>query len=235
MLNISNISKSPIAFQKTVTLPPETKASMEYEYDNESDLYIPIDVEKTEEYTEDDYNQDKSFLEKSKQDVENIVNTVDAPKPVKTFMKFILGGISVAMGFMSMKWGTLASWKVAENVITNPKTQKIVSGIKKPLQNGYQFVTDTIKDSKMNKQVSGAVDETLKKLGKTTIGTTINNWATKVKKTDLYTSISNKLAKVNVTTQKVKNYTANFFGVSGGVTAGVETIQSNSRNQADDA
>lgn len=238
MLSISGMSKNPVAFQRTITMNPNATNTITLDEENDSfdysendDLAIDTDDIDEPEYTEEDYNSDKSFLEKSKADVENLINTVDAPKPVKTFGKIILGGISVAMGFMSMKWGTLASWKVAQDVITNSKTQKIVGGMTKPIKEGYKLVADAIKDSNITKTVSGAVGEQTSKLGKTSFANTINKQIARIKEHKLYKGISERLGKIKVTTNKVKNFTANFFGVSGGVTAGVETIQASSNKK----
>ena len=44
-----------------------------------------------------------------------------------------------------------------------------------------------------------------------------------------------RFSALEITKDKIKNATANFFGVSGGVTAGVETIQTAKENKSEAA
>ena len=252
MLKIqSGISKNSASFgnhqQETYVLDPEY-------YDNnmakkhsrpvmEDDLFINID----DLYTQQDYDSDKSFLEKQKESVENLVNNIDTPKPVKTFGKIMLGAITVAMGFVSMKWATLSSWKVAEDIIKNPKTQKIAKSVAKPFKDGINKANDIIKNAGWNKSVSKAVSEGITsvkgKFNDSQAGKAVHNVAQNIKNNRLFKQGTEFLHKqyekvtkftgekfekiTGIRKDKVKSYVSNFFGVSGAVTAGVDAIQNN--------
>ena len=263
MLNIqSGISKNQASFgngqTRVIVMRPQ-----DYEYYNE---FRPMEVEDVDyedvtdkfennakvtnphEYTREDYDADKSFLEKSKKDVEEMIGNVDTPKPLKVLGKIVLGGISVAMGFMSMKWGTLASWKVAENIATNPKVQKVANNIAKPIKSAFETVADTVKEHKVGETISETVSEKAGKINKafadTKFGKKVNEFAENLKNNKFYGKGKEVIEKVwspvknffvgikekfsGLTTEKVKNFFANLFGVSGGVTAGVETVQAES-------
>lgn len=226
-------------------------------YDNNTAkrLSRPVDEDRVviniddDAYTQQDYDSDKSFLEKQKESVENLVNNVDTPKPVKTFGKIILGAITVAMGFVSMKWATLGSWKVAEDIIKNPKTHKFVNKITTPFKNGVNSAVKEVKNSGIGDRISNAVlkgiDTAKEKFSASEIGKAVNNFAQSIKNNNIFkqgiefshkqyekvTKFAGEKFKqiTGVSKEKVKSYVSNFFGVSGAVTAGVDVIQSDGR------
>ena len=199
-------------------------------------------------YTQQDYDSDKSFLEQQKVNVENLVNNTDTPKPVKTFGKIILGAIAIAMGFVSMKWATLGSWKVAEDIFKNPKTHQIVNGMIKPFKDGFNSASQRFKASgigeKISMKVSSGASTIKEKFNTSHAGQNVRHFAHKVNTNDIYKqsteflrSVYNKATKftgekfkqiTGISKDRVKSYVSNFFGVSGAVTAGVDAIQNSS-------
>lgn len=189
-------------------------------------------------YTQEDYDSEKSFLEQQKENVENLINNADTPKPVKTFGKIVLGTIAVAMGFVSMRWATLGSWKVAEDIITNPKTRKLVNGMIDPFKNGFKAAFDTVKKYDISKKTAKHISEFMNSAGtgykSSKAGKVINKFADRIVKNNTYKKVKDSVVNLykntkDISKEKVKNSVSNFFGVSGAVTAGVDAIQQNSR------
>lgn len=269
MLNISGISKNSASFgnrePRIIVLNPQNQQPKNSELHNNSEFGDVVDISDADvvnDFTmrnasdpideKAKYDEQKDFLNNAKRNVEETISNVEdmvgnskVGKPIKTAGKIILGAISVAMGFVSMKWATIGTMKVGENIVKSPVAQKIAKEMAKPFTAGYNLVADAVKKGKVgekiSKTVSGAASALTEKLKGTKAGQTLNDLTDNAKNSNIFKRVAeladNAFEKVNnvvstikekgskITGEKVKATIANFFGVSGGVTAGVETIQ----------
>ena len=220
-----------------------TEITDEFSTQDDSDNYV---------MTEEEYNQQKDFLNNAKDNVEKTLNNMEdiignskAGKPIKTAGKIILGVISVAMGFVSMKWASLGTWKVGEDIVKSRMAKKIASGMTKPFKDGYSAVSGAVKKSGVGEKLSNTVKESATALEEafdgSSMGKKFNEFVSSVKENKTFQrgrelayegkkKVSSAAENIKeslsgVTSQKVKSAVSNFFGFSGGVTAGVETIQ----------
>lgn len=262
MLNISGISKNSASFgnnQRIIVMTPEhNKAHLS---DIPSDTveirdidYEPVDYASDPIVDEErEYKEQKNFLDNARTNVEATMNNVEGiidetmsnskiGKPIKTFGKVILGAISIAMGFVSMKWAALGTWKVTENVVTSPVAKNIAGGMAKPFKEGYKVIAGAVEKGNLGERfkASGAgkyLDGLLANISENKYykqGKEILDRITKPVSGKIDTA-KERLSALEITKDKIKNATANFFGVSGGVTAGVETIQTAKENKSEAA
>lgn len=230
---------------------PDDKAEFGNTEDVEDAVYEIQPDNNTDQKAE--FEEQKAFLNNAKQNVEETFNNVEemignskAGKPIKAFGKVILGLISVAMGFVSMKWASLGTWKVGESIVKSPMTKKIATDMAKPFKAGYDAVSGAFKKGKVGEKVTDTISGAAEKLNDTKAGQKINEFTNQVKENNLFQKgmtfikksyervskfFSNIKEKISgLTSEKVKNAVANFFGLSGGVTAGVETVQAEKEN-----
>ncbi len=220
-----------------------TEITDEFSTQDDSDNYV---------MTEEEYNQQKDFLNNAKDNVEKTLNNMEdiignskAGKPIKTAGKIILGVISVAMGFVSMKWASLGTWKVGEDIVKSPMAKKIASGMTKPFKDGYSAVSGAVKKSGVGEKLSENAKAGAKIIEEafdnSSMGKKINGLVSSIKENKTFQKgceildegkkkVASKVEDVKntvsgITNEKVKSAVSNFFGFSGGVTAGVETIQ----------
>ena len=257
MLNISGISKNNSASfgnqPRIIVMQPHENTMHLNDMPSDSVEIRDVDYEPVSDPIideEKEYEEQKNFLNTAKSNVEATMNNVEGiidetisnskiGKPIKTFGKVILGAISIAMGFVSMKWAALGTWKVAENVVTSPIAKNIAGGMAKPFKEGYKAVAGAVEKGKLGERLKASslgksLEELSSKLaenkyykqGKEILDTITGAVSPKVE------SAKQRLNALEVTKDKIKNVTANFFGVSGGVTAGVETIQSSKDDKA---
>ena len=267
MLNISGISKNSASFgnnpriivmntQHKPSAPDWEDVPSTDEYGDVIDITDTNDVanEFSKENVSDPinekakYEEQKDFLNNAKRNVEETLTNVEdmvgnskMGKPIKTAGKIILGAISIAMGFVSMKWATLGTMKVGENIVKSPIAKNIAKEISKPFTAGFGLVSDAMKKGKVGERISGAASNIGERLNDTNAAQRLNQFVDNLKNKDLYKRgakfVGNTFEKITnftnaakerfskLTGEKVKSAIANFFGVSGGVTAGVETVQ----------
>lgn len=262
MLNISGISKNSASFgnnQRIIVMTPEHNNAHLSDIPSDTVEIRDIDYEPVD-YASDpivdeerEYKEQKNFLDNARTNVEATMNNVEGiidetmsnskiGKPIKTFGKVILGAISIAMGFVSMKWAALGTWKVTENVVTSPVAKNIAGGMAKPFKEGYKIIAGAVEKGNLGERfkASGAgkyLDGLLANISENKYykqGKEILDRITKPVSGKIDTA-KERFSALEITKDKIKNATANFFGISGGVTAGVETIQTAKENKSEAA
>lgn len=262
MLNISGISKNSASFgnnQRIIVMTPEhNKAHLSNIPSDTVEIrdidYEPVDYASDPIVDEErEYKEQKNFLDNARTNVEATMNNVEGiidetmsnskiGKPIKTFGKVILGAISIAMGFVSMKWAALGTWKVTENVVTSPVAKNIAGGMAKPFKEGYKVIAGAVEKGNLGERFKASragkyLDGLLANISENKYykqGKEILDRITKPVSGKIDTA-KERFSALEITKDKIKNATANFFGVSGGVTAGVETIQTAKENKSEAA
>ena len=204
-------------------------------------------------YSKYDYENDKSQLEDHLDNINEVIENVNVPKPIRTFGKVISVGIGIALGFVSMKYGAQGVLKLANTGAEKVKKlsnksfiKRIGSGIKTGAQAVWNFIKKTynrIKNTKAVQNVSKFVSEKNAKFKNSKFykGLTQN----KVVKTisdffkRIYNTVKGKFKSIKK--PQVENAAVNFMATAGGVSGGISALSGvaahnkNNENKIDNA
>ena len=196
---------------------------VEYETVNDmpSDEYI---------YSKEDYSSDKSKLEQQLDEINEVVENTDVPKPIRVAGKIASIGIGAALGFVSMKYGAQGIVNLVKKGAGWVKSLGKKKFVKDASENTQRFFTN-IKDSRVGKNVSAFFTGLGERYKNTKFAENLVEFNKQVKEfrpvkfvIEKGTELKDSAAKL-VTAKNIEKGAVNLFAVSGGVTGGVTALQ----------
>ena len=166
------------------------------------------DMPSDEYYSKVAYEKDKSALEKQLDDINEVIENTDVPKPLRAIGKLATIGIGAALGFVSMKYGAQGVAKMLKKGAGWVKTlgeKKFVKNISEKIQNFWTNITK----SKTAQKISSPLNDILER-------PKVKSMAEKLRLAQI---------KKMATAENVEKGAVNLFAVSGGVTGGVTALQ----------
>lgn len=197
-------------------------------------------------YTKHQYEADKTKLEEHLDELNEVIENTQVPKPVRAIGKVATVGIGAALGFVGMRFGAQGIVKMGKEGIAyfkklaqKPKFTKMLNGFKNVYVKIKNFVTKNFDKIKNNPKVQGAITkftDGFAKFSQKPFCQKIKNVANKfvawkpVQKVCEF--VKSLFAKVkSIKGQQVENATVNLFAVSGGVTGGITALQEATKGQ----
>lgn len=202
-------------------------------------------------YSRANYESDRSVLEEHLQEINDVIENTEVPKPVRVMGKIASIGIGAGLGFVSMKFGAQGVVKLgkkglayAKKVAEKPLAKRIITDskdlaaeAKNATKDLFTKANEAIKNTKVAQKVTEKVTKLTEKYEKTAFAGKMRGIAKEVSESKIAQN-AKKLtetakAKVKaITPENIENGVVNLFAVSGGVTGGITALQESVKKDA---
>ncbi len=208
-------------------------------------------MEEDYSYSRLDYESDKSDLEGHLEDLNEIIENTNVPKPIRVIGKIASIGIGAGLGFVSMKFGAQGVAKLAKKgmayskeLLNKPfakniveKSTKMTNDVKTFVTNKFDNLSTIISKNAKYQAMTEKLAGMSKKIKTSKFGEKVSNMANSVAESKVAQKAKevaqNTKTKIkNITSEQVENAIVNVFAVSGGVTGGITALQDSVRKDA---
>ncbi len=181
-------------------------------------------------YSKEDYSSDRSKLEKQLNELNEVIDNADIPKPIRTIGKLVSVGIGAALGFVSMRYGAQGVAKLFKNGVSWVKSLGKKEFVKNISENSQRLM-DSLKKSKHTQSVFEAIDSFKQRYKATKLSADLEQFSSRIKNNRFAKSVMEKGIELKnyvsklATAENIEKGAINLFAVSGGVTGGVTALQ----------
>lgn len=181
-------------------------------------------------YSKEDYEKDKSALERQLYEINDVIENTEVPKPVRAVGKLASIGLGAALGFVGLKYGTQGVVEFGKKGFALAKSLGDKKFVKNIVERSRQLAVQ-LKESKIAGKTTAFFDNLGNKYSESNLGKKLNTMKNFLHENELTKSLvaKGKRFKENiakyVTGKNIEKGAVNLFAVSGGVTGGVTALQ----------